>query len=92
MDHERLYRSRWRFLGIGPVLAQQTTGARGSHDATTTIDGHYLPSPPTPFMGENTDSLPQNVGFDDHVGFLGVSLAKPGPHFQWKKARSNDRA
>src|SRR5262249_11881693 len=24
-------------------------------------------------MGENKDSLPQNVGFDDYVGFLGVS-------------------
>jgi arylsulfatase A-like enzyme len=24
-------------------------------------------------MGENQGSLPQNVGYDDYVGFLGVS-------------------
>jgi hypothetical protein len=24
-------------------------------------------------MGENRGSLPQNVGYDDYVGFLGVS-------------------
>ena len=32
--------------------AQQTTGAPGSPDATTTIDGRYLPPPPQPFQGE----------------------------------------
>jgi len=32
--------------------AQQTTGAPGSPDATTTIDGRYLPNPPAPFGGE----------------------------------------
>jgi arylsulfatase len=32
--------------------AQQTTGAPGSPDATTTIDGKYLPNPPAPFGGE----------------------------------------
>jgi hypothetical protein len=35
-----------------PVGAQQTTGVPGSPDATTTIDGRYLPSPPPPFQGE----------------------------------------
>jgi hypothetical protein len=35
-----------------PVLAQQTTGVPGSPDATTTIDGRYLPAPPQPFQGE----------------------------------------
>ena len=33
------------------VHAQQTTGAPGSPDATTTIDGKYLPPPPAPFGG-----------------------------------------
>jgi arylsulfatase A-like enzyme len=32
--------------------AQQTTGAPGAPDATTTIDGRYLPNPPQPFQGE----------------------------------------
>jgi arylsulfatase len=35
-----------------PVLAQQTTGVPGSPDATTTIDGKYLPPPPPKFGGE----------------------------------------
>ena len=37
-----------------PVItdAQGTTGAPGSPDATTTIDGRYLPPPPQPFQGE----------------------------------------
>ncbi len=32
-----------------PAGAQQTTGVPGSPDATTTIDGRYLPAPPQPF-------------------------------------------
>ncbi|MGB7436512.1 MAG: arylsulfatase [Candidatus Acidiferrum sp.] len=32
--------------------AQQTTGTPGSPDATTTIDGKYLPAPPQRFEGE----------------------------------------
>jgi arylsulfatase A-like enzyme len=32
--------------------AQQTTGVPGSPDATTTIDGNYLPPPPPKFGGE----------------------------------------
>jgi arylsulfatase A-like enzyme len=35
-----------------PVLAQQTTGAPGAPDATTTIDGKYIPPPPPKFGGE----------------------------------------
>jgi arylsulfatase len=31
---------------------QQTTGAPGSPEATTTIDGSYLPAPPQKFQGE----------------------------------------
>jgi arylsulfatase len=31
--------------------AQETTGTPGSPDATTTIDGKYLPAPPPPFCG-----------------------------------------
>ena len=34
------------------VMAQQTTGTPGSPEATTTIDGRYLPNPPQPFKGE----------------------------------------
>src|SRR6201997_5344304 len=36
---------------IVPTLAQQPTGTPGSPDATTTIDGRYLPPPP-PIGGE----------------------------------------
>src|SRR5271169_7232371 len=32
--------------------AQQTTGVPGSPDATTTIDGRYIPPPPQKFEGE----------------------------------------
>ena len=32
--------------------AQQTTGVPGSPDATTTIDGRYLPPSPAPFQGD----------------------------------------
>ena len=36
---------------------QQTTGTPGTPDATTTIDGRYLPPPPAPFGGTiNLDS------------------------------------
>ncbi len=42
---------------IAPVTviganARETTGARGSPDATTTIDGRYLPPPPQSFKGK----------------------------------------
>lgn len=38
---------------LSPVAgAQETTGAPGSPDATTTIDGNYLPPPPPKFGGE----------------------------------------
>ena len=35
-----------------PAIAQQTTGTPGAPNATTTIDGRYLPAPPTQFGGE----------------------------------------
>src|SRR5262245_28304594 len=38
-------------LAAGSALAQQTTGSPGSPDATTTIDGKYLPPPAPPFGG-----------------------------------------
>src|SRR5262245_63181165 len=38
-------------VAIPSAHAQQTTGAPGSPDATTTIDGKYLPPPPAPFGG-----------------------------------------
>ena len=38
--------------GIPAAYAQQqTTGTPGAPDATTTIDGKYLPPPPAPFGG-----------------------------------------
>jgi arylsulfatase A-like enzyme len=39
-------------LAWGGAAAQQITGVPGSPDATTTIDGRYLPPPPQPFKGE----------------------------------------
>jgi hypothetical protein len=40
-------------LPLGEIaVAQQTTGVPGSPDATTTIDGRYLPPPPQRFQGE----------------------------------------
>jgi arylsulfatase A-like enzyme len=33
-------------------MAQQVTGAPGAPDATTTIDGRYLPAPPQKFQGQ----------------------------------------
>jgi arylsulfatase len=39
-------------IAEGRVLAQQTTGVPGSPNATTTIDGRYLPPPPQLFQGE----------------------------------------
>ena len=35
----------------GSSFAQHITGTPGSPDATTTIDGKYLPPPPPPFGG-----------------------------------------
>ena len=39
-------------LATGSATAQQTTGTPGSPEATTTIDGRYLPPPPAPFQGQ----------------------------------------
>jgi len=36
---------------VTSASAQPTTGAPASPDATTTIDGRYLPPPPPPFQG-----------------------------------------
>ena len=36
---------------VATSYAQQTTGTPGAPDATTTIDGKYLPPPPAPFGG-----------------------------------------
>lgn len=38
-------------LAAEPAPAQQTTGEPGAPNATTTIDGRYLPPPPQPFQG-----------------------------------------
>ena len=50
---------RWVFLAFSVLLAaipaagaQQITGTPGSPDATTTIDGRYLPPPPQRFRGQ----------------------------------------
>jgi arylsulfatase A-like enzyme len=40
-------------IGVqNPPNVQQTTGAPGSANATTTIDGRYLPAPPQQFKGD----------------------------------------
>ena len=39
-------------LAAAPAGAQQVTGTPGAPDATTTIDGRYLPPPPQPFTGQ----------------------------------------
>jgi arylsulfatase A-like enzyme len=39
-------------VGAPPVDVPQTAGAPGSPNATTTIDGRYLPPPPQPFQGQ----------------------------------------
>ena len=49
--------------GIPAAYAQQqTTGTPGAADATSTIDGNYIPPPPAPFGGtinlDATDSKP----------------------------------
>jgi hypothetical protein len=38
--------------------AQHITGTPGSPDATTTINGRYLPSPAQPFRGQKARELP----------------------------------
>jgi hypothetical protein len=38
-------------LTVATSYAQQTTGTLGAPDATTTIDGNYLPPPPSRFGG-----------------------------------------
>src|SRR5450432_2252598 len=54
----RSLRNLWVALGallalMGAVAqAQQTTGVPGSPDATTTIDGRYIPPPPQKFEGQ----------------------------------------
>jgi arylsulfatase len=39
-------------LSSQPDMAPQTTGTPGSPEATTTVDGRYLPSPPDQFKGD----------------------------------------
>jgi arylsulfatase A-like enzyme len=49
-------------------LAQQTTGVPGSPDATTTIDGRYLPPPPAPFEGDiNLNALQSKAAWPARV-------------------------
>jgi arylsulfatase len=46
----------------------QTTGTPGSPDATTTIDGRYIPSPPQPFQGQiNLNALQSKTGWPARV-------------------------
>ena len=39
-------------IGLSHANAQQITGTPGAPDATTTVDGRYLPNPPAAFGGE----------------------------------------
>src|SRR5208283_1918906 len=45
---------------VTPAVAQQTTGTPCSPDATTTVDGRYLPNQPAPFGGEINLSADQS--------------------------------
>jgi arylsulfatase len=47
-------------LAASVVQAQQVSGTPGSPDATTTIDGRYLPNPPQPFRGEINPNAAQS--------------------------------
>ena len=48
--------------------AQETTGAPGAPNATTTIDGRYLPPPPQPFQGEiNLNAAQSKPGWPARV-------------------------
>src|SRR5262245_45982356 len=44
----------------GAAIAQQKTGVPGSRDATTTIDGKYLPNPPQKFEGDINPNAAQS--------------------------------
>jgi arylsulfatase len=55
-------------IGIREITAQTTTGDPGSPDATTTVDGNYLPNPPARFGGtiglsaaDSTPYWPPNI-------------------------------
>ena len=56
-------------LAAGVAGAQiQTTGTPGSPDATTTIDGRYLPAPPQPFAGQvNLNALQSKTAWPARV-------------------------
>ena len=56
-------------LCTGGAGAQtQTTGTPGSPDATTTIDGRYLPAPPQPFQGQiNLNALQSKTAWPARV-------------------------
>ncbi len=48
--------------------ARETTGAPGSPDATTTIDGRYLPPPPQSFKGQiDLNAAQSNAGWPARV-------------------------
>jgi arylsulfatase A-like enzyme len=47
-------------LGCASAWSQQMTGTPGSPEATTTLDGRYLPSPPQPFQGQINPNAAQS--------------------------------
>src|SRR4029077_3813962 len=50
------------------TYAQQVTGTPGSPNATTTIDGRYLPPPPQPFRGDiNLNALQSKPAWPERV-------------------------
>lgn len=58
------------FLGSACAAAgaQQTTGTPGSPDATTTVDGRYLPPPSQPFQGQiNLNALQSKPAWSARV-------------------------
>ena len=62
-------------------IAQQVTGVLGSPDATTTIDGRYLPPPPQPFTGpDRAERRSVHAGLADARGAAEGRAEHPADH------------
>src|SRR5262249_9129777 len=53
----------WVLLAVAPTIAQETTGKRGSPEATTTIPGNQLPPMPQPFKGKIERNVAQSTPY-----------------------------
>jgi len=65
-----------------PTFGQQMTGTPGSPNATTTIDGRYVPAPPQQFTGEiGLNPLQSKPGWPARVGWFQVNAIRRGYEF-----------